>query len=218
MTPTFGSLFAGVGGFDLGFEAAGWECKWQVEWDARCRSVLARHWPDVTRYGDVKEVTAMPWKLTEDEKRKAVDLYHAGLSCGDIAKFYGVTRQGMWDILRRRIPNMRPRERRGADNHFHRGGSKADDRVHDLTESALRTGVLERPAVCDGCGQQPAPYKDGRTAIQAHHPDYNDPLNVMWLCQPCHHDWHKRNDAVPLAGGDAKEALEPVDAVLFGFP
>ena len=56
--PTFGSLFAGVGGFDLGFEAAGWECRWQVEWDARCRSVLARHWPDVPRYGDVADVRA----------------------------------------------------------------------------------------------------------------------------------------------------------------
>lgn len=56
MMPTFGSLFAGVGGFDLGFEAAGWECRWQVEWDKRCRSVLARHRPDAKRYGDVNDV------------------------------------------------------------------------------------------------------------------------------------------------------------------
>lgn len=57
---TFGSLFAGVGGFDLGFGAAGWECRWQVEWDARCRSVLARRWPDVARYGDVCDVGVVP--------------------------------------------------------------------------------------------------------------------------------------------------------------
>jgi len=31
---TFGSLFAGVGGFDIGLKKAGWSCKWQVEWDA----------------------------------------------------------------------------------------------------------------------------------------------------------------------------------------
>lgn len=59
MSPTFGSLFAGVGGFDLGFEAAGWDCRWQVEWDARCRSVLARRWPDVERFGDVRDVGAV---------------------------------------------------------------------------------------------------------------------------------------------------------------
>jgi len=53
---TFGSLFAGVGGFDLGMEAAGWACGWQVEWDPKCQQVLAHHWPDVPRWGDVCEV------------------------------------------------------------------------------------------------------------------------------------------------------------------
>ena len=52
----FGSLFAGVGGFDLGFEAAGMECCFQVEWDAHCQQVLAHHWPDVPRWSDVSDV------------------------------------------------------------------------------------------------------------------------------------------------------------------
>ena len=52
----FGSLFAGVGGFDLGLEAAGWECAFQVEWDANCQQTLAHHWPDVPRWGDVSHV------------------------------------------------------------------------------------------------------------------------------------------------------------------
>jgi DNA (cytosine-5)-methyltransferase 1 len=54
--PTFGSLFAGVGGFDLGFESAGYECKFQVEWDTNCQQTLAYHWPDVPRWGDVSDV------------------------------------------------------------------------------------------------------------------------------------------------------------------
>jgi len=56
VTVTFGSLFAGVGGFDLGFESAGWECGWQVEWDKHCQSVLAHHWPHVPKWGDVSTV------------------------------------------------------------------------------------------------------------------------------------------------------------------
>lgn len=56
MTLTFGSLFAGVGGFDMGFEKAGWDCKFQVEWDKNCRNVLDRHWPDVQKWGDIRNV------------------------------------------------------------------------------------------------------------------------------------------------------------------
>jgi DNA (cytosine-5)-methyltransferase 1 len=56
MALTFGSLFAGVGGYDLGFEAAGYECKFQVEWDKHCRSVLDYHWPDVPKWGDIRNV------------------------------------------------------------------------------------------------------------------------------------------------------------------
>ena len=56
MKPTFGSLFAGVGGFDMGFEQAEWECKFQVEWDKYCRSILDKHWPDVEKWGDICNV------------------------------------------------------------------------------------------------------------------------------------------------------------------
>lgn len=57
MSVTFGSLFAGIGGFDLGFERAGMVCKWQVEINEFSLKVLSRHWPRVNKYGDIKKLT-----------------------------------------------------------------------------------------------------------------------------------------------------------------
>lgn len=55
---TFGSLFAGIGGFDLGFERAGMKCKWQVEIDDYATKVLEKHWPHVHRERDIRECGA----------------------------------------------------------------------------------------------------------------------------------------------------------------
>ena len=51
-----GSLFSGIGGFDLGLERAGMEVVWQVEKDRQARSVLRRHWPEMDLYEDVCDV------------------------------------------------------------------------------------------------------------------------------------------------------------------
>ena len=53
---TVGSLFSGVGGFEMGFERAGFVTRWQCEIDPDATSVLERHWPNVRRYRDVTEV------------------------------------------------------------------------------------------------------------------------------------------------------------------
>ena len=46
---TFGSLFSGGGGLDLGLEQAGMNCTFQVENDKHCLTLLNRHWPDVPK-------------------------------------------------------------------------------------------------------------------------------------------------------------------------
>jgi DNA (cytosine-5)-methyltransferase 1 len=52
---TFGSLFSGIGGMDLGLERAGMECRWQVEKNEACRGILGRYWPGAESHGDIIE-------------------------------------------------------------------------------------------------------------------------------------------------------------------
>jgi|SRR5580692_670234 hypothetical protein len=124
----------------------------------------------------------------------AVALYNAGLSVGDVALAYGVTRQAMWDILKRRGVKFRPHLRYGEDNHFFRDGIPFDARVHAITTAAIMCGRLI-PAPCETCGATGA-HSDGRNIVEAHHDDYNKPLVVRWLCKTCHFRWHEDNSPV----------------------
>jgi hypothetical protein len=127
--------------------------------------------------------------------REAPDLYASGLPVQSVADFYGITRQAMWDILKRRGVAFRPMRRSWTANHFHRGGIRADTRAQHLAQRAIEKGVLVRPALCQGCCQEPTPYVDGRSGLQAHHDDYNKPLAVRWLCKLCHDAWHREHKA-----------------------
>ena len=69
----FGSLFTGIGGLDLAMEQLGFECAFQVEIHPYRQKVLARHWPDVKRYEDVRTIG----KEVEQEVG-SVDLIVAG--------------------------------------------------------------------------------------------------------------------------------------------
>lgn len=234
---SFGSLFTGIGGLDLAMEQLGFQCAWQVEIHPYRRQVLQRHWPDVTRYEDVRTLTVdTVVSLAYDElskshqeavdmgaKRKdydlAVELYNQGLSIGDVAAYYEMSRQAMWMILKRRDCTFREQQRHGSENHFYRGGSVADDQAQNLLERAVEKGIIQRKDVCESCGAS-GTMKDGRSLIQAHHLDYNKPLDVMWWCQPCHHDWHKWYSAIPRKEvvQEASTVVPDTDMIVAGFP
>lgn len=42
---------------DLGLERAGMQCAWQVEIDEFCRKVLTKHWPDIPKFQDIKNLS-----------------------------------------------------------------------------------------------------------------------------------------------------------------
>ena len=105
-TLTVGSLFAGIGGFDLGLERAGMQVKWQVEIDPYCLKVLEKHWPHVKRYTDIKTVD---WSGVEP-----VDLVCGGFPCQDLSvagKRAGIDgeRSGLWSEYVRCLRALRPR-------------------------------------------------------------------------------------------------------------
>ncbi len=57
--------------------------------------------------------------------------------------------------------------------------------VHCLTHRALRQGLIQRKSICEKCGKSGTPQQ-----IQAHHPDYNQPYFIKWLCAKCHYKEH----------------------------
>jgi len=75
---TVGSLFSGIGGFELGFEATGrFKTLWQVECDKYASKILEKHWPDVHRHDDV-----CTWP---NETTEPVDVLIGGFPCQDIS-------------------------------------------------------------------------------------------------------------------------------------
>jgi DNA (cytosine-5)-methyltransferase 1 len=83
--PTVGSLFAGIAGFDLGFEQAGFETKWQVEINPLNRAVLGHRFPHARQFEDVCTFDA--------QAAGYVDCLTAGFPCQDISNA-GSSRKG----------------------------------------------------------------------------------------------------------------------------
>ena len=153
-----GSVFAGIGGFDLGLERAGMQIQWQVEIDEWCRRVLTKHWPDVPKYGDIR---ALDWSTVAP-----VDLLCGGFPCQPFS--VAGKRQGadddrnMWPEFRRAVAALKPRWVLGENV----SGAKPYLEtvvLPDLEALGYETAVLGIPACAVG-----APHQRERLWIVAH--------------------------------------------------
>jgi DNA (cytosine-5)-methyltransferase 1 len=105
---TYGSLFSGIGGLDLGLDRAGFQCRWQCEIDYYGPRILAEHWPNTRRWDDVRTFPPDP----ADDWR--VDLVAGGFPCQDISSS-GLKRgldgdkSGLWFEMARIVRVLRPR-------------------------------------------------------------------------------------------------------------
>ena len=103
-------LFSGIGAFSLGLERAGMRTTAFCEIDPYCRRVLAKHWPGVPQYHDVRELTAD--RLHADGIWP--EFLCGGFPCQDISvagKGAGIGggRSGLWSEFARLIGAIRPR-------------------------------------------------------------------------------------------------------------
>lgn len=103
-----GSLFSGIGGFDLGLERAGMRIAWQSEIASTASAVLRKHWPGVPNHGDIRSIRG--------DAVEPVDVLCGGFPCTDISSA-NVRRRtgldgpqsGLWREYARFVGESRPR-------------------------------------------------------------------------------------------------------------
>lgn len=73
---------------------------------------------------------------------------------------------------------------------YHNGEVKRWNKINSLKRKAhltigngITAGKIVKPDACVDCG--------ANGIIHGHHPDYSKPLEVEWLCEPCHRTRHK---------------------------
>lgn len=107
MSPTYGALFAGMGGLELGVQTIlGGHTLWHSEFDAAASRVLAHHWPNVPNLGDI---TAIDWDSTP-----RVNVLTGGSPCQDVSTagarrgMKPGTRSGLWASMSDAIQILKP--------------------------------------------------------------------------------------------------------------
>ena len=99
-----GSLFSGIGGFDLASHWVGWETRWYSEIEPYACRVMQRHFPAAENLGDITTITHPP----------SVDILVGGFPCQDISvagKGTGITgaRSVLWSHYARLIGEVQPK-------------------------------------------------------------------------------------------------------------
>jgi DNA (cytosine-5)-methyltransferase 1 len=84
---TVSSFFAGIGGFDLGFEQAGFKVNFQCEIETFCKNILEKHWPNISQWGDITTL--------DNANIPVSDAWVGGFPCQDLSLARMGKREGL---------------------------------------------------------------------------------------------------------------------------
>ena len=152
------SLFSGIGGLDLAFEAAGGTVAAMCEIEPYCRKVLQKHWPDVPLFEDVRRLRA--------EDVGTVDIIYGGFPCQPFS--VAGNQKGrdddryLWPEFSRLVGELRPLWVVGENvpGILHLA---ADDVCADLEHKGYEVGIWDYEAAAVG-----APHRRERFFFVAH--------------------------------------------------
>jgi DNA (cytosine-5)-methyltransferase 1 len=101
-----GSLFSGIGGFDLAAEWMGWENVFHCEWNPFGQKVLKRYWPNSISYNDIT-------KTDFTIHRGAIDILTGGFPCQPYSaagkRLGKEDERHLWPEMLRAIREIQPR-------------------------------------------------------------------------------------------------------------
>ena len=58
------------------------------------------------------------------------------------------------------------------------------NKARNMLNRAVQSGKIHKPLYCSSC--------DSDKHLEAHHTDYSNPLEVLWLCRSCHRELHSK--------------------------
>ena len=160
---THGSLFSGIGGFDLAAEWAGWENKFHCEWNEFGKRVLNYYWPEVECYGDITKTDFRKW-------RGQIDVLTGGFPCQPYSvagkRLGKEDERHLWPHMLRAIREIKPKYVVGENVRgiiSWNGGLVFDEVQADLEAE----GYTVIPCVLPACGVN-APHRRERVWFVAY--------------------------------------------------
>lgn len=164
-----GSLFSGIGGFDLAAEWAGWSNEFHCEFDEFNQRVLNYYWPNAISYGDIKETDFTEW-------RGAIDIISGGFPCQPFS--LAGQRKGteddrhLWPEMLRAIREIQPSWIVGENvlGLVNWGGGMVFEQVQSDLEVE---GYEVQPFILPACSKN-APHRRDRVWFVAYSNKHND--------------------------------------------